>query len=306
MLGKLAVFVMVLTISFGARVEAQAQGGTAAAAKSAKATNKPAVKTTTRKRSGTSAKKPVAKSAARSRAATARSGNAARKKPAVVRRAGQTTRGKTAARRSVKARGPSARSTKIASRRSAAPARTAAARRHAYQQGRGVPQKRGGTRFGRMPMLPPPNAEATRTLSFYNVHTREALTVTFRRGGRYVQSELDRLNYFLRDSRTGEPVQMDPALFDLLWQVRRQLRSTASFQVLSGYRSPQTNAWLASVSSGVASDSLHMRGQAMDVRLPGRSPGQIRRVARALNRGGVGYYPRSGFVHLDTGPVRYW
>ncbi|TXL73061.1 DUF882 domain-containing protein [Vineibacter terrae] len=171
--------------------------------------------------------------------------------------------------------------------------------------------KRRSTRFGRMPTFTPPlgplpDTGADRTLSFYNVHTGESLVVTYWRDGQYVQSELDRLNAFLADRRNGDQVQMDPALFDILWRVRRQLRSTATYRVLSAYRSPQTNAWLASVSSGVASDSLHMRGQAMDIMLPGRTAGQIRQAARALGLGGVGYYPRSGFVHLDTGPVRYW
>ena len=121
-----------------------------------------------------------------------------------------------------------------------------------------------------------------------------------------VQSELDKVNAFLRDSRNGDQVQMDPQLFDVLWHVQRSLGTDGPYQVLSAYRSPETNAWLASASRGVASDSLHMRGQAMDVKLPGFSPYQIREAARALGLGGVGYYPRSGFVHLDTGPVRYW
>lgn len=157
--------------------------------------------------------------------------------------------------------------------------------------------------------VPPPlpvDPAAPRTLSFYNVHTHQSLTATFWRRGRFVQSELDRLNDFLRDSRDGSQVQMDPELFNVLWRVRHRLRSDAAYQVLSAYRSPQTNAWLASYSRGVAPDSLHMRGQAMDVILPGRTAGQVRAAARELGLGGVGYYPRSGFVHLDTGPQRYW
>jgi uncharacterized protein YcbK (DUF882 family) len=155
--------------------------------------------------------------------------------------------------------------------------------------------------------LPPPaNDGSPRTLSFHSVNTQEAITVTFWRDGRYVQSELDRLNAFLRDSRNGDLVQMDPQLFDVLWHVRRALGTDAPYQVLSAYRSPETNAWLASASRGVAWDSLHMRGQAIDVKLPGRSAIQVRQAARGLGLGGVGYYARSGFVHLDTGPVRYW
>ena len=175
-----------------------------------------------------------------------------------------------------------------------------------------------GTRFGAVPVMPslyappqeklppPPDDGSPRTLSFHAVNTQESITVTYWRDGRYVQSELDRLNNFLRDSRDGDLVQMDPQLFDVLWHVQRNLGTDAPYQVLSAYRSPQTNAWLASSRRGVAWDSLHMRGQAIDVKLPGRSAYQIRQTARALGLGGVGYYPRSGFVHLDTGPVRYW
>lgn len=176
-----------------------------------------------------------------------------------------------------------------------------------------------GTRYGAVPVMsspyapppeklpPPPDDGSPRTLSFFAVNTLESLTVTYWRNGRYVQSELDRLNTFLRDSRNGDLVQMDPQLFDILWYVQRNLGAEGvPYQVLSAYRSPQTNAWLVSARRGAARDSLHMRGQAIDIKLPGRTPYQIRQTARALGLGGVGYYPRSGFVHLDTGPVRYW
>ncbi|HJQ58175.1 MAG TPA: DUF882 domain-containing protein [Vineibacter sp.] len=175
-----------------------------------------------------------------------------------------------------------------------------------------------GTRYGAVPVMPspyappleklPPPADdgSPRTLSFHALNTQESITVTYWRDGRYVQSELDKLNDFLRDPRDNDRVQMDPHLFDVLWHVRRNLASDAPYQVLSAYRSPQTNAWLASARRGVAWDSLHIRGQAIDVQLPGRTPFQIRQTARNLGLGGVGYYPRSGFVHIDTGPVRYW
>ncbi|HKU96911.1 MAG TPA: DUF882 domain-containing protein [Vineibacter sp.] len=174
------------------------------------------------------------------------------------------------------------------------------------------------TRFGAVPVMPslyappqeklppPPDDGSPRSLSFFNVNSQESITVTFRRDGRYVQSELDRVNAFLRDSRNGDSVQMDPQLFDILWHVQRSLGADGHYEVLSAYRSPETNAWLASASRGVASDSLHMRGQAIDVKLPGFTPYQVRQAARDLGLGGVGYYPRSGFVHLDTGSVRYW
>jgi uncharacterized protein YcbK (DUF882 family) len=161
--------------------------------------------------------------------------------------------------------------------------------------------------FSILPPAPPAiDEDAPRTLSLYHVHTQQEITVTFWRDGKFVQSELDRLNDFLRDSRNGTQVQMDPELFNVLWLVPYRLRSSAPYRVLSAYRSPETNSWLASVSRGVASDSLHMRGQAIDVTLPGHSAGQVRAAARVLGLGGVGYYPRSGFVHLDTGPIRYW
>ena len=150
------------------------------------------------------------------------------------------------------------------------------------------------------------DARAPRTLSFFHLHTRESITVTYRRNGAYDRRALARLNHFLRDNRTGTEVNIDPQLFDILWLVRRRLGSTAPYQVVSAYRSPSTNAWLASYSRGVASNSRHMLGQAMDVILPGRTAAQVRAAGLELGMGGVGYYPRTGFVHLDTGPVRRW
>jgi uncharacterized protein YcbK (DUF882 family) len=161
----------------------------------------------------------------------------------------------------------------------------------------------------RVALPPRPGAadeRAPRTLSFFNLHTRESISVTYRRDGAYVPGALARLNHFLRDSRSDTEVNVDPQLFDVLWLVRRRLGSNAAYHVVSAYRSPQTNAWLASMSSGVADNSLHMRGQAMDVMLPGRSVAQLRAAGLELGMGGVGYYPRTGFVHLDTGPVRRW
>ncbi len=152
----------------------------------------------------------------------------------------------------------------------------------------------------------PVDERGPRTLSFFHMHTHESITVTYKRDGAYVPGALARLNHFLRDDRTGTEVNMDPQLFDILWLVRRRLGSTAPYHVVSAYRSPSTNAWLVSYTSGVASDSRHMRGQAIDVMLPGRTPAQVRGAGLALGMGGVGYYPRTGFVHLDTGPVRRW
>ena len=161
----------------------------------------------------------------------------------------------------------------------------------------------------RGPVPPRPAAadeRGLRTLSFFNLHTRESITVTYKRDGVYVTSALARLNQFLRDDQTGTRVNIDPHLFDILWLVRKRLGSTSSYQVVSAYRAPSTNAWLVSYTRGVDSDSRHMRGQAIDVTLPGRTPAQLRAAGLELGMGGVGYYPRTGFVHFDTGPVREW
>jgi uncharacterized protein YcbK (DUF882 family) len=306
MLGKIAFLAVALMIGLAAGNDSRAQTDTSISIRAAK----PAVKTV------------AAGPKANNKRGKAR-GTTSKNKPPVVRRstqASKTTKTRPAAQRVQPPRGPTKTAKRaVGTRGKARPTkavqmRTTAGRKLRPTKARRVqtasrlvrPDRRGSTRYGRMPVLPPPSGAGARTLSLYNMHTGESLNATYWRNGRYVQTELDRLNHFLGDRRTGEHVQMDPALFDVLWRVRRQLRSTSAWRVLSAYRSPETNAWLASVSSGVASDSLHMRGQAIDVMLPGRSAGQIRRAARQLGLGGVGYYPRSGFVHLDTGPVRYW
>jgi uncharacterized protein YcbK (DUF882 family) len=167
------------------------------------------------------------------------------------------------------------------------------------------------TRYGGFmmaPAPPPPVLDTTspRTLSLVNVNTSEALTVTYWSDGSYRRDALDKLNYFLRDTRENQQTEMDPLLFDVLWHTAQVVHYGGPIEVLSAFRSPTTNAWLASVSRGVASDSQHINGNAMDVRFPGVPVFQMRQAARSLGMGGVGFYPRSGFVHLDTGPVRYW
>ena len=156
--------------------------------------------------------------------------------------------------------------------------------------------------------LPAPDLDLTspRSISLINFNTQETLTVTYWSDGAYHREALDQLNRFLRDTRDNAATEMDPLLFDVLWHTTRIVGYGGSIEVLSAFRSPTTNAWLASVSRGVARDSQHMNGNAMDIRFPGVPVFQIRQAARALNMGGVGFYPRSGFVHLDTGPVRYW
>ena len=176
-----------------------------------------------------------------------------------------------------------------------------------------TPQSLRGSRYGGFapaPAVPetPPVLDTTspRTLSLTNVNSNESLTVTYWSAGAYHRDALNQLNHFLRDSQSGEQTEMDPLLFDVLWHTMQITGFSGSVEVLSAYRSPEHNAWLASVSRGVAQDSQHMNGNAMDIRFPGVPVFKIRQSARALQMGGVGFYPRSGFVHLDTGPLRYW
>jgi uncharacterized protein YcbK (DUF882 family) len=146
-----------------------------------------------------------------------------------------------------------------------------------------------------------------RTLSLHHLHTDERLTLTYRVGDHYQRSALQRLNQFLRDFRTGDTIPIDPRLFDLLYDVKTRIgHEDGVFEIVSGYRSPRTNAKLRSVSSGVARKSLHMSGKAIDIRLSQMPTRKIRDTAISLGRGGVGYYPKSDFVHLDTGRVRSW
>lgn len=145
-----------------------------------------------------------------------------------------------------------------------------------------------------------------RVLSFDSLRTGEKLDVTYWSRGEYSRRGLHEIDHLLRDWRTNEVHSIDPALLDLLFAVRRKLHTTAPFRVISGYRSPATNAKLAGRSRGVARRSLHMMGKAIDVAIPGVQIRALRNVALSLKRGGVGYYPVSGFVHLDTGRVRRW
>ncbi|WP_271569699.1 DUF882 domain-containing protein [Bradyrhizobium sp. CCBAU 11386] len=148
----------------------------------------------------------------------------------------------------------------------------------------------------------------TKTLSFHHTHSGEDLTVTFKRDGRYDEAALKQLNHFLRDWRTQDETVMDRHLFDILWEVYRDVDAKQPIQIISSYRSPATNAMLRRRSSGVARFSQHMLGHAMDFYIPGVPLEQIRFAGLRLQRGGVGFYPTSGspFVHLDTGSIRHW
>ena len=145
-----------------------------------------------------------------------------------------------------------------------------------------------------------------KTLTLYNAHTGEHLKATYWAKDHYVQSELKRINYFLRDFRTGDVQQMDVKLLDLLYAIQLIRDTDKPFKVLSGYRSPKTNALLRKKSEGVAKNSFHLKARAIDINLPGTELRDLKKLATFLRRGGVGYYPRSGFMHIDTGPIRYW
>ncbi|MFO1013520.1 MAG: DUF882 domain-containing protein [Caulobacteraceae bacterium] len=148
---------------------------------------------------------------------------------------------------------------------------------------------------------------AARRVSLLNLHTGERLlNAAYWENGAYEPSALAALSQVLRDHRTGESHAMAPALFDVLTALQARLNVTPTIEVISGYRSPATNAALHSRSSGVATHSLHMEGKAMDIRIAGVPLATLRDTALALGLGGVGYYPTSNFVHVDVGRVRQW
>ena len=147
---------------------------------------------------------------------------------------------------------------------------------------------------------------ARRSLSFVHTHTGERLSTVYFEDGQYQVGELERINQLLRDFRTGDVHTIDTGVLDILADLRVLADHDEPYEVISGYRSPQTNAALRSHSSGVAEHSLHLQGRAIDVRLPGFATRKMRELALAMGRGGVGFYPQSDFVHLDNGRVRYW
>ena len=147
---------------------------------------------------------------------------------------------------------------------------------------------------------------ADRELSVYNTHTGEKLCATYWSAGEYLDDGVEEISWLLRDHRASESTPIDAGLLDLLHQLQANVEHQGEFHVISGYRSPATNAMLRQHSSGVAKHSYHMLGQAIDVRLPGLDTRRLREAAVALKGGGVGYYASSDFIHLDVGDVRYW
>ena len=151
-----------------------------------------------------------------------------------------------------------------------------------------------------------PQSVPPRALSFFNTHTAETLELVYFERGEYLADALQAINRLLRDHRTDEIKPIDVHLLDLLFTITEKLDAKQSLQVVSGFRSPRSNAQLRRSGRGVASKSYHMTGQAIDIRIPDTSLRSLRQVAIDLKSGGVGYYPRSGFVHVDTGPIRTW
>lgn len=163
------------------------------------------------------------------------------------------------------------------------------------------------------PLLSPATAQAAplpgtsvRRLALHNINTGDRFDDVYWANGAYRPEALRKLDVLLRDHRAHQVCRTDPRLFDVLWQVRQHLESTEAYQVVCGYRSRKTNALARRRHRGVAKESYHTRGMAVDVVLPERSLKGIAQQAMSMQAGGVGYYPRSGFVHMDVGPVRHW
>ena len=146
----------------------------------------------------------------------------------------------------------------------------------------------------------------TRSLAMYNPHTGESINLVYCENGYYVPGALAEINNFFRDFRANLIKPIDPRLLDLLHAIHQSSDATKPFNLVSGYRSPQTNAMLAAQYEGVARHSMHIEGKAADINLPGRQLSILQRIALAMRFGGVGYYPQSGFVHVDTGRIRHW
>ena len=147
---------------------------------------------------------------------------------------------------------------------------------------------------------------AEKSLAFYNTHTAEKLKTVYWAEGNYLADSLREINYVLRDPRNNEVHDIDTRLLDLLFAIRNEIETNQPFHVISGYRSADTNAFLRAHTSGVAENSLHLVGKAIDIRSPGRDLRNLQKAAITLKGGGVGYYPKSDFVHVDIGRVRYW
>ncbi len=157
-----------------------------------------------------------------------------------------------------------------------------------------------------LPASPGFAAAPSKSLDLYNTHTGEHLKTVFWEKGRFLPDSLWEINFILRDHRTNDVHTIDPALLDIVHRLMAKLETRKPIQIISGYRSPATNAKLAAASGGVAKRSYHLAGRAIDLRISGVSTRDLQRAALSLRPGGVGYYPKSKFVHVDNGPVRRW
>jgi uncharacterized protein YcbK (DUF882 family) len=149
-------------------------------------------------------------------------------------------------------------------------------------------------------------SEGARRLSFRNTHTGESFSGVYRVGNKYLPDAFKQINMVMRDFRTNQVYAMDPRVIDIIYTIHRMTGQHKPFEIISGYRSPKTNKMLRKASSGVAKKSYHMKGQAIDLRMENFSTKRIRDIAISLRAGGVGYYSKSNFVHVDTGDVRDW
>lgn len=160
--------------------------------------------------------------------------------------------------------------------------------------------------FAMAPAIAQVQPRGERVLTFENLHTGEKLKTTYWANGTYIKDNLADINHILRDFRTNDVMPIDPKLLNLLYALKLKVNSNKPFGIISGYRSPATNTMLNANSSGVASRSLHLEGKAIDISVPGQNLVGLHQAALALRGGGVGYYPGSGFIHMDTGRVRFW
>lgn len=144
------------------------------------------------------------------------------------------------------------------------------------------------------------------SIAIKNAHTGETFRGVYRVGGYYVPRAFRQINHIMRDHRSNDLHPIDPRLIDILAKLQKRCACAEPLTVLSGYRSPSTNAMLRKISHNVARNSFHMKGRAADIRVPGKSAGEVHQVAMSIHGGGVGFYPRRSFVHVDTGDIRHW
>lgn len=150
------------------------------------------------------------------------------------------------------------------------------------------------------------NIAEERTLKLYNIHTGESLRATFWADGQFVDDEVQQIDLLMRDHRANQAMAMQRRLYEKLYHLQNLFASKEPLYVVSAYRAPKTNADLRQHSDGVAESSMHMQGKAIDIRIPGVSHRHLHKAAVAMRSGGVGYYPKSGFIHIDTGRRRHW